>query len=60
MEEEWKKEKRNKQTKKQKENSTELQEPNVDAEVYNNNKMGDWIYTCAYTAINKIETVQQQ
>ena len=28
-----------------KENSTELQKPNVDAEVYNNNKNCDWIYT---------------
>ena len=35
MEEERKKEKK-------KENSTELQKPNVEAEVYNNNKKCDW------------------
>ena len=29
------------QRKKRKENSTELQKPNVEAEVYNNNKKGD-------------------
>jgi len=39
MEEERKKEK------KKEENSTELQKPNIDAEVYNNNKKCDWIYT---------------
>ena len=27
-----------------KENSTELQKPNIEAEVYNNNKMWDFIY----------------
>ena len=26
-----------------KENSTELQKPNVEAEVYNNNKKCDWV-----------------
>ena len=31
-----------------KENLTELQQPNIEAEVYNNNKMCDWIYTCMY------------
>ena len=31
--------------KKEKENSTELQKPNVDAQVYSNNKKCDWIYT---------------
>ena len=36
-----------------KENSTELQKPNIEAEVYNNNKKWDWIYT--YTPISKIE-----
>ena len=25
-----------------KENTTELQKPNIEAEVYNNNKKGDW------------------
>ena len=28
-----------------KKNSTELQKPNIDAEVYNNNKNCHWIYT---------------
>ena len=41
-----------------KENSTELQKPNIDAEVYNNNKKCDWIYTYTYTPISKIKTVQ--
>ena len=31
--------------------STELQEPNVDPEVYNNIKMCDWIYTYTYIFI---------
>ena len=43
-----------------KENATELQKPNVEAEVYNNNRKCDWIYTYTYTAINKIKTVQQK
>ena len=42
-----------------KENSTELQKPNVEAEVYNNNRKCDWIYTYTYTPISKIKTVQQ-
>ena len=52
MEEERKK-------KKKKENSTELQKPNVDAEVYNNNKKCYWICTYTYTPISKIKMVQQ-
>ena len=32
-----------------KENLTELQQLNIEAEVYNNNKMCDWIYTYMYT-----------
>ena len=28
-----------------KENSTELQKPNIEAEVYNNDRKCDWIYT---------------
>ena len=56
MEEERKKQ-TNKQKTKKKENSTELQKPNVEAEVYNNRKC-DWIYT--YTPISKIKTVQQK
>ena len=43
-----------------KENSTELQKPNRDTEVYNSNKKCDWIYTYTYTPINKIGTVQQK
>ena len=43
-----------------KENSTELQKPNIEAEVYNNNKNCDWIYTYTYTPISKIKTVQQK
>ena len=52
MEEEREKEK--------KENSTELRRPNIEAEVYNNNKKCDWIYTYTYTTISKIKTVQQK
>ena len=37
-------EKRKKEGKKKKENSSELQKPNIEAEVYNNIK-SDWIYT---------------
>ena len=51
MEKERKKEK--------KENSTELQKPNVKAEVDNNNRNCDWIYTFIYTHTSKIKTVQQ-
>ena len=51
MEEERKK-------KKKKENPTELQKPNVEAELYNNNKKCDWIYTNTYTSINKVKRVQ--
>ena len=39
-------------------NSTELQKPNIEADIYNNNKKCDWIYT--YTPISKIKTVQQK
>ena len=49
-----------KKYKKNKKNSTELQKPNVDAEVYNNNRKCDRIYTYTYTPINKIKTVQQK
>ena len=42
-----------------KENSTELQKPSVEAEVYNNGKY-DRIYTYSYTPISKIKTVQQK
>ena len=44
-----------------KESSTEPQKPNIEAEVYNNNKKCDWIYTYTYTytytTISKIKTV---
>ena len=40
------------------ENSTELQKPNVEAEVYNNNRKCDWIYTYTYTPMIKVKTVQ--
>ena len=43
-----------------KENSTELQKPNVEAEVYNNNRKCDWTYTYTYTPTSKIKTVQQK
>ena len=43
-----------------KENSTELQKPNVEAEVYNNIKKCDWICTYTYTPIGKIKKVQQK
>jgi len=43
--------------KEKKENSTELQRPTIEAEVYNDNKKCDWIYT--YTPISKIKTFQQ-
>jgi len=36
-----------------KQNSTELQKPNIEAEVYKNNKKCDWIYTYTYTPIAK-------
>ena len=42
------------------ENFPELQKPNVEAEVYNNSKKCDWIYTYTYTHISKIKTVQQK
>ena len=46
--------------KEKKENSIELQKPNIKAEVYNNNKKCDWIYTYTYTPISKMKTVQQK
>ena len=42
------------------ENSIALQKPNVEAEVYNNNKKCDWIYTNTYTPISKVKAVQQK
>ena len=42
-----------------KENTTELQRPNIEAEVYNNKK-SDWTYTYTYMHISKIKTVQQK
>ena len=43
-----------------KENSTELQKPNVEAKVYNNNRKCGWINTYTYTPIGKIKTLQQK
>ena len=60
----WKREKRKKWKKKEKEvkkeNSAERQKPNIKAEVYDNRRKCDWIYTYAYTPISKIKTVQQK
>ena len=43
-------EKKNKtEEERKKENSTELQKPNVEAEVYNNNKKCGWIHKYTYT-----------
>ena len=42
---------------KKKENSSELQKPNVHTEVYNNTKKCDWIYRYTYTPVGKIITV---
>ena len=44
----------------EKENPTELQKPNIDAEVYNKNKKCDWIYTYTYIPTNKIKIIQQR
>ena len=41
-----------------KENSTELQKPNTEAEVYSNNETCDWMYT--YTSTSKVKMVQQK
>ena len=43
-----------------KENSTELQKPSVEAEVYNNSRKCGWINTYTYIPISKIKTVQQK
>ena len=45
-----------KQEKKKKDNSTELQKPNVEAEIYNNSKKCDSIYTYTFTSISKINS----
>ena len=37
-----------------------MQMPNVEAEIYNNSRKCDWIYTYTYTPISKIKTVQQK
>ena len=54
----WKK--KEKKGKKRKENSTELQMPKVEAEVYSNNKKCDGIYTYIYTPISQIKRAQQK
>ena len=53
------KEKRKKNGRRKKENSTELQKHNIEAEVFNNNRKCDLIYTYTYTPINKIKVVQK-
>ena len=52
--------KRGRGKQKKKENSTELQKPSVEAEVYNNKRKCDWIYTYTYIPISKIKMVQQK
>ena len=54
----WKKKKTEEERKK--ENSTELQKPNVEADVYNTSRKCYWIYTYTYKPISKIKTVQQK
>ena len=57
----YKKEKKKKKGKtRKKEHSTELQKPNIEAQVYNNNKKCDCIYTYMYQPIIKIKAVQQK
>ena len=46
--------------KEKKENSTELQNSSVEAEVYNSNRKCDWMYIYTYIPISKIKTVQQK
>ena len=43
-----------------KENPTELQKPNAEAEFYNYNKKCGWICAWTYTPISKIKRVQQK
>ena len=50
-------EKRKKEEKKKKENSSELQKPNIEAEVYNNIKS---VTEYTHTPISEIKTVQQK
>ena len=52
--------KKRKEEERKKENSTELQKPNIEADFYNNNRKCDWIYTNTHTPILKIKTVQQK
>ena len=55
-----KREKKIMEEEREKEKSTELQKPHVQAVVYSNNKKCDWIYTYTDTLISKIKTVQQK
>ena len=41
--------------KEKKANSTDLQKPNTEAEVYNNTKKCDWIYKYTYTPYTKLK-----
>ena len=54
-----KKKKNGRQKKKKKKHSTELQKPNVEAEVYNGNKKCDWIYTYTYTPISENQNCEK-
>ena len=48
------------ESERKKENFTEQQKPNVDAEVYNNNKKCDQLYTYTYIPTSKTKTAQQK
>ena len=43
-----------------KEISTEMQKHKIEAEVFNNNRKCDLIYTYTYTPISKIKVVEQK
>ena len=55
----WKKNEEERKKGEKKENSTELQKPNVEAEVYNNRKC-DWVYTYTYIPMRKVKTNQEK
>ena len=57
---EKKKKEEERKKEKNKKNSTKLQKPNTEVEIYNNNKKCDQIYTYTYIPISKIKTVQQK
>ena len=53
------KKRKEEESERKKENFTEQQKPNVDAEVYNNNKKCDQLYTYTYIPTSKTKTAQQ-